>query len=285
MEKVLEKRVFKKSLLVFFLIVLGVFTGCDKIEESNSSISRSNNISKPPIVEPIDYLSLEPGTVLNYEIEIGEVEPLFYREVIWPQTKGSIVMATRGRYASAIGKENSGEKFILKVVIKGLAAEQGPLEYPIGVELTVEKDDLGIYKGAKKVFWAATTHGRFICHEVITHSPDSIGAPRGGMWGTWGAEDGYSLGILFFGDKPGIGISTGGGKDKIFFIGFSPIPESKKSGLYFVRKVEPNVKERNSEASFLNKGFEEHLYFSQGEGLVYLKQVIEGKTSMTWRRK
>jgi len=276
----------KKVLLVACLVIPVLFAGCKKNSKSQ------NSVISLPAGEPIDYLPIAPGTVLVYKIELGDVEPLVYKEVIWPQTKGSIVMVTRSRFWGAIKQSDKEQKkvFLLKMKVKGPAAKQGGLEYPVGVELTVEKDELGVYQDAKQVFWAATSKGRFMCHEVVTYSSDTPGSPQAGAWGNWGAEEGFSMRILFFGERPDTQVGMGkDSKDKLLFDGIKPVPGSSDSGLHFVRTVEPQAKKENIgsiksiDSSMLDKGFREDSYFLKGKGLVYLEQKVDGKTSMIWR--
>jgi hypothetical protein len=54
--------------------------------------------------------------------------------------------------------------------------------------------------------------------------------------------------------------------------------------LHFTRSVEPAEKRGgdDSDGSILNQGFVEETYWGLGKGLIYLRQAIGGKTSMTW---
>jgi hypothetical protein len=272
-----------KTLMMVALSCLpvGFAAGCDGCKKTESY----------SIGEPIEYLPNKLGTTFTYKIETGEVEPLNYKIVLWPRGQGSLTVATRGRYMNAM--ERKGKKapttFLLKLRVKGIAAKQGGLEYPIGVELDVEKDELGVYHEAKQVFWAASPSGRFTWHEVMTYPSDSVNAPSTGSWGGWGEEDGYTTGMLFFGGKPGIAISLDeGDTDALLFAGIGLIPGTDNVGLHFIRSVTAaRSKDGIDEASdndWLHKGFKEDRYFAKGRGLVYLRQTIEGKTSMTWTR-
>lgn len=259
-------------LIVLVLTVLFTVGGC----------SKKNNEGSPP-GKPINYLPMKIGTTWTYKIEIGEVEPLNHERVIWPQGKTSLVYVTRGRFISYLKREEN-KIFYLKMRIKGLAAKQGGLEFPIGVELEIEKDELGVFDNAKQVFWAGTSRGSFMAHEVITYPPHSPGAPTG-SWGTWGVEDGYSMRILFFGKSPGTEISMGENAiDSLLFTGVERVPGTRNiNGLHFVRTVKASQKdEKDEKLSILDRAFSEDVWFVKGKGLFRLEQKVEGKKSMTW---
>jgi hypothetical protein len=226
---------------------------------------------------PIDYLPTKAGTVLKYHIKIWDTHPLKYEEITWPQGSGEVVSKTRGKLLLAV----KGEKeFELELKVKGPAEKQGPLQYPIGVELTVEKDSLGVYEGAKQIFWAASNQGAFICNEVVVYPPDSPRAPKG-PWGSW-ANEGFAMGVYFFGEKPGTEISkTKSPTEKLVFAGVKNIPEIGNC-LLFVRTVAADADKDIA----IGAEFREYRYFVQGKGLVYLEQKVLIKeswvTSMTW---
>jgi len=178
--------------------------------------------------------------------------------------------------------------------IKGDAKKQGGLEYPIGTELLVEKDELQVFFEAKQIFLATTPHGGFMTHRVVTYSSDTPGSPNYG----YGTEDGYSMGIVFFLRKPGIRISMGRSEkkesvDSLLFVDIEPIPGTRTPGFHFLRRVLPSEKEGKTEkesadkedgdAGNLGKGFTEDTWFDWGKGLVYLQQKVDGKVSMTWK--
>ena len=168
--------------------------------------------------EPSDYFPAASETEWVYEIEIGEVEPLNYREVVWPLGDGqAVAQAVRSRFVPLL-EDKQLKTFALIIKVRGPAAEQGPLKYPDGVELEIVKDELGIFRDAKQVFWAITSSDRFMLDEVITYSPDTPGAPTG-AFGSLGVEDGYSQRVIFFGEEPGAQIGLGKEpKDTLLFV-------------------------------------------------------------------
>lgn len=270
-----------KKGLICLLALIVLFWGC----------SKKNSETAGPVGNPQDYLSTETGKVLRYKITLGEIEPLQYKEIYWRLGDKDLLVSTKGRFLTVM--QNPEKKnFILELVVKGPAANQGELQYPIGVEYEIKTDEMGIFENAERVFLAATRSGRFMAHVVVTYPPDAPGAPSG-PWGTWGAENGYSMQLIFFGAEPGTQIGMGEEpKDKLSFVGLRKVPGGKTpSSLYFVRTVESSFKENPKDAnseditgdSIISKGFSEEMWFVRGKGLVRLEQKIEGRTSMIWQ--
>lgn len=264
-------------LAISFLLCVSPF-GCGKGEkaESNRPVEYEAAESSTPVEgEPSDYFPTNTGTTWVYEIEIGEVEPLDYRETWWSLSNGkAFCYEMRGRFR-ALMEDTAPKTFVLEMKVKGPADEQGPLEYPLGVELEIEKDELGIFEDTKQVFWAITSHDRFTVNEVITYSPHSSYSPGYPFVG-----EGYSIRLVFFGGKPGLMIPIGEqSKDALLFNGVDT-KVSEYEGiplLNFIRTVEPGEKN-----DYINKGFSEDMWFAKGKGLVRLEQKVDGEVSMTW---
>jgi hypothetical protein len=258
-------------------IAMMVLSGCDPTENAQSFEQR-------PAGKPSDYFPTRVGTKWVYAIKIGEMEPIHYRETSWPLGETRVAYATRGRFMPLLD-DRPKKDFILAISVKSLASKQGPLEYPSGVELEIEQDELGIFESAKQVFWAISP-GRFMAHEVITYSPDTPGAPIGGLWGGWGQEDGYSMRLVFFADKPGIQIGLGREPvDTLLFDGIdTQVPSYEGTPcLHFVRQVEPS--KPNDEERLMDSrkiAFTEHIWFARNKGLVRLEQRREG-IAMVWK--
>lgn len=262
-----------RALLGIFCVFTVFIFGCEK---------KSANIQ--PKGNPADYFPTKAGTTWIYKITLGQVKPLRYEETHWPQRKGdsSIVMATRGLFLASFDKDEKKE-FLLKIRIKGSAPKQGKMEYPIGVELEIEQDEFGIFEYHKQVFFAATPHGGFMAHRVETRDYDSPGAPQTNVWGGWGAEDGYTMPIVFFAREPGIGISMGDkSPDTLYFLGADKSPSGHSDALHFQRRVEPHEKKPGEDLNDLDKGFTEDIWYARGKGLVYLLQKVDDQVSMTW---
>jgi len=200
---------------LLFIAVLVIWGFSAYLKDHNPSGGRSSGQIEAEIGQPIDYLPIETGRTFSYKIEVGDVQPLQYRVVVWPEGSHGTVQSSRSLFVAAMAHTNKPQQktFSLRLRVKGPAVKQGPLSAPIGVELAVDKDDLGIYRDVKKVFWTGGDHDGFVAHELITFDANSFDAPsRGGGWGGWGSyrtEDGYSLRISFFGEKPGVVMAMG----------------------------------------------------------------------------
>lgn len=273
-------------LIIWFLLMVFAY-GCGEGEEIESGTSVEDEETESSIiieVEPSDYFPTSEGTSWVYEIEIGNVEPIFYRLERWSVGDGYVLpYEIRGRFARLFYNNNE-KKFLLEIGVKRLADKQGPLQYPKGVELEIKKDELGIFEEAKQVFWAITFSGGFEVDEVVTYSPENMpGYPTG----SWGMEEGYSIRPMFFSDLPGtqIGICVGDeAVDNLLFAGVdTKVPEYEGIPLlYFIRTVEPAKKKEGENYYYFHNGFSEEIWFAIGKGLVRLEQKVGGKTSMVW---
>jgi len=275
-----EGRFFTIGLLsLLLLFVLTAAPGCAKEEADGDLLGpngKATEDGKPP-GEPWDWFPTRAGTRWVYEITIGEVEPLTSRTVIWPTGDMAISYLVRGRLLPLL-EEQPPDTFRLAISVKGPAARQGPLEFPGSVELSIETDELGIYQDVEQLFWAVTESGRFMVTEVATYPPTTPGAPTG-SWGTWGAEDGYSMREMFFGGDPGMGVGVGIGEEATEYLRFTGLDGSY---LHFVRQVEDSDEQEAEEDSLFSVAFTEETWFERGKGLVRLEQKVAGETSMVW---
>lgn len=236
-------------------------------------------VQNMPSELPAEFFPTSVGTQWEYAIEVFG-DPLHYCQIQWPARDGAVTVATRGRFA-AVMHNRSRRNYQLVIRITGTATVQGPLTYPSGVELTVDKDELGFYGHHKHVFWAVNSQG-FRVIEVVGYSPTHGSAPRMGAWGSWGSGgEGYSLRPLFFADRPGIAIGLGqDSPERLVCLGIDPSMSSHVGGttLQFVREVKAA-----DQAGELSSGFEEHTWFKSGTGLVELRQSVAGQETMRWR--
>lgn len=283
----LRYEVMSKKILIGILVSVLLVTSCvERQEESPSPHSTDRQPAEAatttlaPEGELRDYFPVGIDTKWVYNIEIGEVEPLYYVEKVWLFGDKGFSYSSRGRFLPLL-EENAPKTFMLEIRVKKPAGKQGPF-LGEGVELEIEKDELGIFAEAKQVFWSMTRYGRFMSYEVVTYSPEIPGAPTGPM-GMRPTEDGHSKRLIFFNEKPGTSIGIGEKpRDTLLFVGVdTEVPGYEGTTLlHFLRTVEPA--ENPETQSLLDKGLTEDTWFMRGKGLVLLNQKIDGKTSMVW---
>lgn len=284
MNSILKNRVGVTLVVAVALVV--VLSGCNEEADSASDVRASPGleVTVPSRLRPEEFFPMKVDQKWAYRITIGEVEPIKYTEVRQPMGSGTVVSAHRSRFLPLL-KNSRPRSFRLELRVKASAPRQGPLEYPEGVEIEVAKDDLGIFEGVERVFFAVTRSPRYEALLVTTFLPDS--SSYSGSWGSWDAKPGQAMRLLFFGEKPYTQIGLGHDpKDALLFVGpedGSPIHRLNGPVLHFKRTVQPAERERdNSEGDVLDQGFSEETYWGMGKGLIFLRQVIDGKTSMTW---
>ena len=249
---------------------------------------------RPPVGHPRDFFPSRTGAKWVYEVRvIGEKWPLRYEEVSWPiAQEKALTYATRGIIFNRreTPSDVDSKTYALEIKVKGRAEKQGQLRYPLGVELEIVKDDLGIFSEAKKCFWAITDSGRFTVNWVVTHDPNSPGAPQAGGFGHWGQDDGNAVRLFFFAEKPGIQIGINGSPDQLQFHGVeSTLRDFEgKECLHFTRRVDAGKngdeerEGRSDGRDWLNQGFSEEMWFARSIGLVRLEQLVDGNPTMVW---
>lgn len=285
--------------LIVAVLLAPVFMGCADSDRVGASgkLEKGGGVRQtadaPPSSSPLDFFPAQVGMRWKYKITLGGgVDPLRYKETTWPLGEGSVTQQTRGRFLpDAEDATGEGGTFILELHVERSAAKQGPLEYSRGVELVVDRDELGIYEDAQRVFWAIPGVGisdPFV-HEVVTYS--SSDGPPMGSWGDWGHGDGYSMRVILFGERPGIAISQSKSAEQLLFKGV----ERYKGWqcLRFTRIIESDadedrgdlmaaVDDSREQLRALSRGFVEDAWFAQDKGLVRLEQRVGDKVSMTW---
>ncbi len=261
--------------------LVAIVFGCGRNESDNDQPTSPRYSPIPG--QPEEFFPSPVGWTWTYEITIGDAEPLSYNRISWPLGDRRIAYATRGRFPPVVKREVD-KTFHLVIRSKATATKQGPLEFPIGIELDIVVDELGVFRNTKQVFWAINTKERFMAHLVTAYDPRSApGAPRGRAWGSWGQEDGYSMRLIFFGERPGIQIGMGNDPtDKLMFDGIDTNAEGYAGQplLRFTRSVEGSKDDQSD--NILDRAFTEEMWYAKGKGLVRLMQKVEGKTSMTW---
>jgi hypothetical protein len=230
-----------------------------------------------------NFLPTEIGTEWTYAIEIGETDPLKYSEVVWPTGDSAMLYSNISLFPVLFASEEKPEKFLLTIRVKGSPPKQGPFEYNNAAELEVVKDDLGVYEGAKQIFWLISP-GRFQLRvvEAITYDPSL--AP-----GEFAREDGYSQKLLLLDCLPGLSYEERMGWDMenmsaetlTSLLHTTDFPQYEGTlVLHYQRIVESD--EKREATGYLNNGFTEDTWFAEGKGLIRLEQKVDGKVSMIW---
>jgi len=272
-----------KHCWLLVLCALFVLVSVLSCGDNSSAQNNTNGYDFRQIGLPQDYFPIAVGTEWQYDIELfPPKDPLTHEIKFWPEGNSEIVQEVSGRL---LFTDSATEEFKLVLKVKKTAAEQGPLKYPIGVELEVLQDDLGIYEWCDQVFFAVTNHGRYFVNLVKTYSPDSPGCPSRGSWGSWGTEPGHSIKPYFFGEEPGTGLGLENSNESVVFVGMAS--KNNRQCLHFTRVVEGNADEArlDSSAGDIGRSFTEDMWFAKGVGLIKLEQRVGDSLTMTWTLK
>jgi hypothetical protein len=256
-------------------------------ERSGTSAADVVNADRPPSGLPSDFFPMSTGTTWKYQIRLGDMQPLNYEVVKWPQGERERAIATRGLFFRAV-KDEAVKDYVLQIRVKGPATQQRNLGYPTtDAELEIMRDDLGVFVSAKRVFYAAKIGGQYMAHLIMVHGANSIGLPPAGAWGGWGGEDGYSARLVMFGGEPYTAISLGlNDTDSLEFIGSEMEPTTQRLSLHFRRMVKANKHSSDVPDSIgsseLDDAFTEDMWFTKHRGLERLVQTRRNKVTMTW---
>jgi len=221
------------------------------------------------------YFPTDVGATWNYEITINrDNEPLWYNETIWPLGSGGVRYANRGRFIYPANQKT----FDLTLQVSQKVSQQGPLSYPVGVEVEILKDELGIFsRHVTHVFWAIDDSGTVLQLEMF----DRLAMPGS----SFGMEDGHAVRPLFFNRPAGIQIGLGENPaDTLLFLGVNDRVDGFRGSacLHFRREVEADDK---GTSAHLDKGFTEHRFYVKDKGLGRLVQEINDEWSMIWTLK
>lgn len=277
-EYIMNRKSALRLLVLLFALAITACGGSPTVPQTDTNI-------QTPAINAEDFFPSAQGTEWTYKIEVREAEPLGYEELLWPQPGDQVlVIGSRRRFAAAM---DGGKNFLLKMQVKGPAAQQGPLKYPHGVELLVVTDEMGIYRDVKQMFWAMRGPDQasgFAVERIIVYDANGPAAPTGGV-GSMNIADGYAQQMMFFNERPGT--SIGYGKDPTDTLAFVGI-EANVAGfadtpvLHYQRTVKAAESSGANSGSILDSGFTEDMWFAKGKGLVLLEQKVDGKTSMIW---
>lgn len=237
-----------------------------------TSVAQKSATSQDSIPHFADYFPLRIGSTFSYTIEMGYVEPVAYEEIKWPEATATRRVFNNVEYTPR-------KTFLLELKIKGQTKNLGQNKLQNGFEVSVEKDELGVYKNAKQIFWL-TDPKHFSFHEIAVCPPNESITPKGFD------KDGVSERVLLFQGKAGTKIDRikyfNNPHDTLTFNGIEKVPGSDILALHFTRHVNSGLPDDPPDSALTDE-FEEHSYFAKGKGLVYLEQRIGGNTSMTWR--
>ncbi|MCD4685936.1 MAG: hypothetical protein K8S97_08370 [Anaerolineae bacterium] len=221
----------------------------------------------------MNFLPAEVGSQWTYKIEIGDMAPLRYDEVIWPIGDTAVVSRASGLFSGLFVGAATADVFWLTLQVKGTATQQGPFEYDNGVELEILRDDLGVFEDAEQVFWTISP-GEYQARvmEIVTYpaylAPDDLAQ-----------EDGFSARLILLDCLPGVyqeGLVWGEESTDILHSLVHDIQFPQYEGttvLHFQRVVEYE--------GFWG-GFTEDTWFAEGIGLIRLEQRVDGVISMIW---
>jgi hypothetical protein len=257
----------------------------------------SGSEAKKPVDEegsPSDYFPTAAGTRWTYDITVASLlerhAPLIHALITWPSPEGNVPWEIRGRL-TAPREPTPDRSYRLAMSVIGPADRQGPLEYPEGYELRLERDDLGTFnemmiprRSAKKLFWAINREQRYRVVLVVMHSFQSPGAPDAGVESADGKKPGYSERTIFFGARPGLGVDRE--DDMLVYIGAEKFRDTQL--LHFRRLVAERKNPKlgkpkdTSHDDRLNGAFMEDSWFAKGVGLVKLVQTVDNEVTMQW---
>ena len=272
-----------KKVIMIFIIFMFFFGFGNASGDVRSKIfeTQIKNIefSKLPNIIFENYFHPKVGDKIIYKIELGNVEPLYYRKIFWPQIRDHSSSTSRGIFFAAANEENRGKRrtFTLALKIKDIKRDQREILCcgHFAFELIVETDELGVYQGARRVIWEKS---RFGWNEILVFSLCASVSPTGHDTEGFSTRPLSSNNLIRKVETNSI--------DDLILIGEGFTPGTKSSAIHFVRMVHDGKNINGDQADnglYLNKAFEEHTYFVKGKGLVFLEQKVEGKTSMTWR--
>jgi hypothetical protein len=271
-----------------------VITGCGIGPEGSSDPVKAEATKEFVYPDYDEYRSLvilptEVGTEWTYAIKSGNVDPLRYREIVWPMDNGKAAVYRNLEYFPVLATSSDRRKvFYLTLRVSGKPSRQGPFEYRDAVELEIVKDDLGVYEGAKQVFWLTppgyfenmVVYGGTEVSEVVTY-PSAL-AP-----GDFTQEDGFSIRYILLHQLPGTTeqhyVWGEGQNERLRSLmptkQFSPY--EGKWIFHYQRVVDLYEGAIESATAFPN-GFVEDAWYAPAVGLVRLEQKVNNKLSMTW---
>ena len=206
---------------------------------------------KKTVPDPQEYFPLS-GT-WSYRIDPGTTDALMYRTMSDDNTVRIVRSPINFRYGNnyleyrtvVYSNYGSGDK---------------------GTAMEITRDDLGIFKGTKNIFWVVYNNSGLRIYQGVNYPEGTSARP-----------------IFFlppYGERGHIADLLVNEEDSLTYVGL----DDKEPGcqanvcMHFIRVV----KEGSGAYGYTDKGFIEYQWFAKGKGLILLKQEVDGKTSMTW---
>jgi len=228
-----------------------------------------NNLKTEPAFS--SYFPTVLGMRWEYDVclfpENGDA--FLHSKIIWPLQHGdgkaiSEPVTRRMHIApEQVGTWNREGTKKLIVSVKCKTKDSLFAKYPDSVELTIERDDLGFFRGAKAIFWAVIKTGKTRADWIVNYPSRTPSDP-----------DGFSWKPFFFQTEIGTGIQNEYDvNDGVFFLKKVKTPDNTPEILIFRRQV-----------SLPGTGvtFDEDMFFVPEIGLSTLVQVVDGKRVMQW---
>ncbi|MFZ3057888.1 MAG: hypothetical protein WA092_02465 [Minisyncoccales bacterium] len=206
---------------------------------------------KTTVPDPQEYFPLS-GT-WSYRIDPGTTDALMYRAISDDNTVRIVRSPINFRY---------GNNYLEYRTV--VYSNYGNGDKGTAMEIT--RDDLGIFKGTKNIFWVVYNNSGLRIYQGVNYLEGTSARP-----------------IFFlppYGERGHIADLLVNEEDSLTYVGL----DNKEPGcqtnacMYFIRVV----KEGSGAYGYADKGFIEHQWFTKGKGLILLKQEVDGKTSMTW---
>lgn len=260
--------------LLFFLLFSQTFQA--NIGEPN--IQETTAPAKEISVK--EFFPLDTGLRLVYKIEkCSTNNPLYSVHVFWTigQNRGRLVLIRR-----EIEFKPGQDEYLLILKVKGPNLEEKKSsDYDKVIEVEIERDDIGLYANAQKLFWCVKSNSRYKIYEVLYHDPSSTGSEAARGEGYKEQPAGISQQFKIF---SGIPLITYAYIDEevLYFIG--PEMFENQNCLHYRRivwEVKKDYWGNPIEQNYIMTPFTEDLWFAEGKGLVKLVQKVDGKITMT----
>ena len=237
--------------------------------------------------DPYDFFPMVVGSKWKYSIELGAVGPLGYEEIIQVTGGKAAVHPTRRvLLTEQKPKAGAGKPLALELHVRRPAIyDQFHPRFRV-IELSVERDDLGIFRGSKKVFSTVIRHQMHQSAEFIVVFPPDQGPGSVAKPAPKESLDGVSRRLAFFAGSEAASLGVGLRKvDELYLVGPEKLTLDKREleCLRFKRVVAPAPRRGNEDQSPADAGFTENIWYARDVGLVRLEQKIGAKTSMIWK--